>query len=180
MFGQGGSFSAPSSIDMSIIPYPDLHGYGKEHHEKTAQLTKYLAEYDKTLTQNDRNILWAVSILHDVGRVVQWGQPDVNHYQRSAAIAEQVLKLSGEDFNKPAFIEETCRLIANHGEHDTSDPRLKIFFDAERLECVRVFPNSRTGLQTIRNVCDPAKFSNKLCGEQEFIKQWMRFRGWSF
>lgn len=173
-------YQAPVVLNLGMVPWPKIKEYGEDHHQKTAQLAKYLTEYYPELTTRDKNIVWCVASLHDSGRTGPYGHVDVSHYERSADIAAWVLKNSGDEFNHPDFISEVTRLIAHHSyKEKTNDPRLQVIHDAERMESCRFEPNTKLGLRQIREICDHKHFYTKVLRDNDFIKGWMKFRGWN-
>lgn len=173
------SFHMPSAIPLDQIEWPEVPGYGIEHAMKTAQLTKYLAECDN-MSEADKKVLWALSLLHDIGRTEPHNQPDTGHYTRSADMADAVLKTANQDWSHPDFRSEVCRLIAHHSyKEDTSDPRLLILHDVERVEVCRFNPNTKVGLQEIKNVCALHLFNSPVCKNMDFVRTWMKYRGWT-
>lgn len=176
-------------------PEPD----GAEHCQNLARLVTYMAELPPSwgglasgaLDVDDRKVLHAVAMLYCTGR-----REGMEGYEaRSAANAAKFFHDGGGDgtfWGTAKVRDEVCRLIYKHTDPEfiAQDKRLQVFEDAVRFECVRYAPNTRRGLEILRQECSPEKFHlgwSKSNGEIDpttgkkqpsNLETWMTTRGW--
>lgn len=177
------SFIDPDKFQIELfqldnIVWPTVPGYGADHHKQLMLLATDIGEREG-LDKQALLQLQYVATFHDVGRTQPYGSEDPGHYQRSAELAEQYFKMDNGKWFQGDFITEVCRLIANHGYSErTSDKRLQVFNDAERMESVRFFPNEKEGLRIVKEVAAADKMYTAFGKDRNNLRTWMRFRGW--
>lgn len=172
-----------------IEEWPEVDFYGPKHAQEVSELAVQVFHRIPREIDNQREydydvvaLKWA-GMLHDIGRTQPWRKPDPHHGQRSAEMAERLLRDDSRNFNDDGLhayvVKTTPWLIANHNlgaERLPTDPRLQALWDADSLEAARLGPGTRACLEEMK------KRYGRLCTPwaqmRETQQRWRRYRGW--
>lgn len=144
-----------NGIDVSAVPWPvgpggsALEEYGFAHGKHTAQLAAHIATTVFNVVGEDLLVLGAASWLHDIGRKLGWRDSDPNHAERSAELADKVMKSTPSWLHKTERRLAVCKLIANHSLHKPLRDRSPLtisLYDADAYESARLAPDTKEGL----------------------------------
>ena len=166
------------------IEWPELEGYDEKHGLNTAKLALVILSYTWPELNNDENqaILWCAALLHDLGRQEDFRSPDTVSADRSAKLADAILRnpVHGVELNG-ALREGVCKLIANlDPASDTlpQDALSQALWDAEAYEYSRLRPNSYDGLALVKKHTAPERLCTTWAKSRDNLKRYMSWRGW--
>ncbi len=168
-----------AGIDLSTVPWPQKEDepYGYYHGKWTAQLAVHIAETLPDVKPEDLRVLRTAALLHDIGRREDWRKPDPGHAQRSAALADELMKRT-EWWAQSALRERVCRTIATHTLEGPppGDPILISLWDAECLESARLGPKTKAGASIL--AARTARVLTPWAKNPEHQRRWRDMRGW--
>lgn len=182
--GPVGTFAETTS-NLMIAPWPTVEHYGADHGKWTAQLAEHIASMVLSLSARDADIVRLAGFYHDLGRSLPFGNDDPNHAQRSAELAERVLRGDPQWWSRGDLIGEVCKLIAGHrlpplGRPQAvprpTDHRAIALWDADCYEAARIAPKTETGMQIVRERY--AQVITKWAMMPNNKMAWRKTRGW--
>lgn len=149
----------PGTTDLSSVPFPEranpaLKDFGFKHHSDVAKLSYHIGSW-LGLPEPVLTAVKGAGMLHDLGRSVPWapGAPrDPGHHERSAHLADEVMRKDLVFWGARELRDEICWLISNSkldGPAPT-DKRLIALWDAECFEQARFAVNTREGAESMR------------------------------
>lgn len=147
-----------SGIDLSAIEWPTVPHYGFAHGKHTMELALHIVErhsmeptfvpYFEGITPDDRRVLKAAALMHDLGRTRPWNVDDPYHAKRSAEMADEAMKKT-RWWTEAHLRERVCRLILEHSldpKEKPRDPLLMALHDAECFEAARFQREGQDGM----------------------------------
>lgn len=164
-----------------IVTFPELPYYGFDHGDKTAKLALVILGEDATPAENTaraQRAIWCAGLFHDLGRRAPLGTPDPDHAQRSATLAEAILRGHHDLWADEDLRETVCRLIAHHGTRPAGDPLARALWDADHYEACRVAPGTREGLEYLKRQTQADTLCTAWARDKTHLQRYMQFRGW--
>lgn len=145
-----------AGIDLSRITWPserkpeELAQYDYYHGKYTSQLAVHILEGFPDVRPRELQVLRTAAFLHDLGRERNWRMADPGHQERSARMANEVLRASPLWSNSD-LVDEMCALIAKHTLPGRPvSPSEIVLHDAECFESARFAPDTREGIEIMR------------------------------
>jgi uncharacterized protein len=105
--------------------------WGPAHAMRDYELTRKLAAAEGVPFDDD--VLYAAAYLHDMGGLPPYALPNVDHGDRSAQLADSILRDAGFPMEKAALVKE---IMSHHQYYRPADtlPIAKLFRDADILD----------------------------------------------
>jgi putative nucleotidyltransferase with HDIG domain len=127
-----------AGVRLDLVDWPAIPHYGVDHGKRTSQLAVHIGQ-QLDVRDDDLKVLRTAALLHDIGRRAPWDENDPEHAQRSAELAEEVMRATPW-WSQSQLRDRVCRLIAAHTMQYSmppSDPLLVALHDAEAYESFR-------------------------------------------
>jgi len=146
-----------SGIDIALVEWPTAPGYGYDHAKNTSQLAVHIGGA-LNLKDAELKVLRTAAFLHDIGRRAPWTESDPSHAQRSAELADSIMRRSPW-WSASALREQVCKLIVAHDLNNgrkPTDPLAIALHDAECFEACRRMHDGTAGadlMATRRKAC---------------------------
>ncbi len=105
--------------------------WGIAHCERNYQLAMSLALHEKLTV--DADVLFAAAFLHDIGVFTPYRKDGVDHTERAAQVAEEILKTAGFPMAKFSRVQEAMRSHMFYSEVGHS-AEARVFHDADTLD----------------------------------------------
>jgi len=175
---------------LGHIDFPELEHHGYDHAQQTSdcalRIFASLPLYSEGPSWEQKLNLETVRLagmMHDLGRHEDWPRKDPRHNERSAAIAEKLIRDDPKFAPDPAMREKLAgsvpRIILEHDLNGAppQDPRAQALWDADSYEIFRF------DVGEIKHLRGPAKERmGRLCTEWakkiENQRRWRVYRGW--
>ena len=101
--------------------------HGINHSLDVARIA-YIMTLEKELAYS-KEIIYAVALLHDIGRVMQY-ENGVSHHEGSVILAEEILKNTSYDEEEISII---IGAIKNHRNKENASEFNKLIFESDKL-----------------------------------------------
>lgn len=105
--------------------------WGVAHLERDYQLALMLATEENLAVDTD--VLFAAAFLHDMGVFAPYPKEGVDHTERAAEVADQVLKAAGFPMEKFAWVQEVMRSHMFYSKVGAT-AEARVFHDADTLD----------------------------------------------
>lgn len=173
------------------IDFPDVEHYGHDHAQQTSdcamRIFASLPLFSEGPTWQQKLRLETVrltGLLHDIGRLAPWTESDPGHGQRSAAMAEKLIRDDPKFVPDPdlrdKLMHDVPRIISKHdlkGAHPTN-PCAQALWDADSYEILRFEVGQLAHLRGPVKKRMSRLITPWAC-EIENQRRWRVYRGWA-